>query len=65
MAPAAYVAEDYLVGHQWEERCAWSLEGSMPQCREIPRQGSGSRWVGEQVNRRYLGKLGQGIILEM
>ena len=45
MAPAAFVAKDGLVGHQWEER---SCEGSMPQCREMPGQGSRSGWVGEQ-----------------
>jgi hypothetical protein len=32
MAPAAYVAEDGLVGHQWEEG-PWSFGGLMPQCR--------------------------------
>jgi hypothetical protein len=49
MAPAAYVAEDGLVGHQWEER-PWvlSCEGSMPQCRGMPGPGSRSGWVGEQ-----------------
>ena len=46
-APAAYVAEDGLVGHQWEER-PWSYEGSMPQCRGIPGSGNRCGWVGEQ-----------------
>jgi hypothetical protein len=46
MAPAAYVAEDGLIWHQWEES-PWSLEGSMPHCRGMPGQGSRSRWVGE------------------
>jgi hypothetical protein len=35
MAPATYVAEDELVGHQWEER---SCEDSMPQYRGMPGQ---------------------------
>jgi hypothetical protein len=47
MAPAPYVAEDGLVGHQWEER-PWSCEGSVSQCGEIPGPGSGIGWVGEQ-----------------
>jgi hypothetical protein len=42
MAPVEYVAEDGLVKHQWEEKSLiW--EGSMPQCREMPGQGGGSR----------------------
>jgi hypothetical protein len=47
MAPAAYVAEDGLVGHQWKER-PLVLEGLMPQCRGMPGPGSRSGWVGEQ-----------------
>ena len=47
MAPAAYVAEDGLVSHQWEER-PWPCEDSMPQYRGIPEPGSKSGWVGEQ-----------------
>jgi hypothetical protein len=35
MALAAYVAEDGLVSHQWEER-PWSCEDSMPQYRGMP-----------------------------
>jgi hypothetical protein len=41
---SAYVAEDGLVEHQWEER-ALVLEDSMPQCRGMPRQGGGHGWV--------------------
>jgi hypothetical protein len=37
MAPATYVAEDGLIGHQWKERSSmrgpWSCEGSLPQPR--------------------------------
>jgi hypothetical protein len=47
MALAAYVAEDGLVGHQWEER-PWSCEGSMPQYRGMPGPGIG---VGGLVSR--------------
>ena len=50
MAPAAYVAEDCLVGHQWEES-PWSCESSMPQCRGMPGQGGRSGWVGEYPHR--------------
>ena len=47
MSLAAYVAEDALVGHQWEER-PQSFEDLMPQYRGMPGPGSGSGWVGEQ-----------------
>jgi len=46
MAPAAYVAEDGLVGHQWEER-PWSCEGSMPQCRGMSWWGGRKGVIGE------------------
>jgi hypothetical protein len=46
MALAAYVAEDGLVSHQWEER---PLEKPyIFPYREIPGPGSRSAWVGEQ-----------------
>jgi hypothetical protein len=39
----AYVAENGLIGHQWEE-IPWSCEGSMPQFRGMP--GSRSKdWL--------------------
>jgi hypothetical protein len=44
MAPVVYVAEDGLVGHQWEER-------PLPQYRGMPGPGRGSGWVGEQGRR--------------
>jgi hypothetical protein len=47
-APAAYVAEDGLVGHQWEERPLALCGGSMPECRGMPEPGSRNGWVGEQ-----------------
>ena len=31
-----------------ERRGPWPCEGSMPQCREMPGQGSRSGWDGEQ-----------------
>jgi hypothetical protein len=47
MALAAYVAEDVLVGHQWEERplVLWSC---MLHCGEMLGPGRGSGCVGEQ-----------------
>jgi hypothetical protein len=47
MSLAAYVAEDGLVGHHWEERPPWSCKLYMPQYREMPGPRSGSGWVGE------------------
>ena len=69
MALAIFVAEDGLVGHQWEER-PWSCEGSRPQCGRMPGPGSESEWVGEQGEKGgdrgfSVGKLGKGITLEM
>ena len=67
MALAIFVAEDGLVGHQWEER-PLSCEGSMPQYRGMPGPGSGSGWVGEQGkgDRGFSeGKPGKGITFEM
>jgi hypothetical protein len=43
----AYLVEDGLVGHQWEER-PWSCEDHMAQYRGMPGPGSKSGWVGEQ-----------------
>jgi hypothetical protein len=69
MALDAYVAEDGLVGHQWEER-PWSCENFMPHYRGMPGPGSGSGWVGEQGDRggdrRFSEKkLGKEITFEM
>ena len=66
---AAYVSEDGLVGHQWEER-PLSYEDSMPQYRGMPGPESGSGWVGEQgeeggYRRVSERKLGKGIAFEM
>ena len=47
MAPAAYVAEDGLVEHQWKER-PLGLKMLDTQCRGIPGQGIGNGWVGMQ-----------------
>jgi hypothetical protein len=46
MAPAKYVTENGLVGHQWEE---WPLgpRASMPQCRGMP-GGRGVGWGGQE-----------------
>jgi hypothetical protein len=57
MAPSTYVAEDGLLGHQWEERplVLWRLDA-----RGMPGQRSGSGWVGEQGEGDGIGGLGGG-----
>jgi hypothetical protein len=52
------------------QRGPWSCEGSMPQCRGMTGQGSGSGWVGEQGeggrDRGFSeGKPGKEITFEM
>ena len=52
MVPAAYVAEDGLIGHQWEKR-PLVCEGSKPQCRgecEGWKTGVGG-WMGAHPHR--------------
>jgi hypothetical protein len=44
MVPAAYMAEDGLVGQQWEGP-PLGLRGFVPQCRRIARAGR-QEWVG-------------------
>jgi hypothetical protein len=44
---AAYVAEDGLVSHHWEER-PLGLTNYMPQYRGTPGPRSWSGWVGKQ-----------------
>jgi hypothetical protein len=54
MELATYVAEDGLVGHQWEERplgLRVYCEDSMPQCRGIPGQEERRRWVRGRSHR--------------
>jgi hypothetical protein len=46
MAPAAYVAEDGLVGHQWEEGPLVVQCPSVGEC--YGRKTGEGRWVGEQ-----------------
>ena len=55
-APAAYVAEDGLVSHQFFLSC----EGLIPQCKGIPGTGSWSRWVSEQGEGARDGGLQRG-----
>jgi hypothetical protein len=60
---SAAIWECYETLRMW--RGPWSCEGSMPQCRGMPGQGSGSGWVGEQGEgggrRGFLeGKPGKG-----
>ena len=47
VALAIYVAEDGLVGHQWEER-PLVYEGSMPQYRGMPGLGMGVGGLGSR-----------------
>jgi hypothetical protein len=47
MSLAAYVAEDGLVGHHWEER-PLAIALYMPQYRGTPGPRSGSGWIREQ-----------------
>jgi hypothetical protein len=51
MSLAAYVAEDDLVGHHWEER-PLGLANFICQYRGTPGPRSESGWVGEQGRRR-------------
>ena len=56
MSLAAYVSEDGLVGHHWEERQApWSSKLYMPKYRGTPGPRSGSGWVGEQGSGEGIG----------
>jgi hypothetical protein len=69
MALAAYVAEDGLVGHQWEES-PWYCKGSMPNYRGLSGPGSRGGCVDDQgEGERDRGfseaKLGKGITFEM
>ena len=53
MDPTAYVAEDGLFGHQWEERPVKALCPSIGEC-----QGQEWEWVGWEAG--WVGR-GQGI----
>jgi hypothetical protein len=44
---AAYIAEDGLVGHHWEERPLGLANFICPSTGETPGPRSGSGWVGE------------------
>jgi hypothetical protein len=57
MTLAAYVAEDVLVSHQWEER---PLVLRRLQCKGIPGEGSRSGWVGEQGKGSWDRGFGEG-----
>jgi hypothetical protein len=56
----AFVAEDGLVDHQWEER-PLVLEDHMPQYRGMPGPVSRSGWVGEQSSREGIRNFGDSI----
>jgi hypothetical protein len=52
IAPAAYVAEDGLVEHQWKERplVLWRLDAPAKQNARAMKEWMG-RWVGEHPHR--------------
>jgi hypothetical protein len=51
MSLAAFLAEDGLVSHQWEERPLGLANFICPSTGETPRPRSGSGWVGEHGDR--------------
>ena len=51
MSLAAFVAEDGLVGHHWEERPLGLANFICPSTRETPVARIGSGWVKEWVGR--------------
>ena len=51
MSLAAYVAEDGLVGHHWEERPLGLPSFICPSTGETPEPRHGSWWVGEHGGR--------------
>jgi len=59
VAPDAYVAEDGLVGHQWEEK-PLVLPRLDPQCRGI--SGAGGGCGGEHPYRRRGGGWDRGLM---
>jgi hypothetical protein len=63
MSLAAFLAEDGLVGHHWEERPLGLAKLFMPQNRGTPGPRSGSGWVGEQGGGSVYGAF--GIAFEM
>jgi hypothetical protein len=56
----AYVAEDGLVDHQWEER-PLVLQRSYSLIQGMPGPGSGSSWVGEQGGGEGIEDFGDSI----
>jgi hypothetical protein len=52
---AAYVSEDGLLSHHWEERPFGLANFYMPQYRGMPGPRSGSEWVGEQGGGESIG----------
>ena len=51
MSLVAYVAEDGLVGHHWEERPFGLANFICSEYRGMPGPRSGNEWVGEQGGR--------------
>ena len=67
MAVGAYVAEDGLVGHQWEERplVLWKLYAPVKGNARANKQEWVGWWSGEREREFSEGKLEKGITLEM
>jgi hypothetical protein len=59
MVLATYVAEDGLVGHQWEEESLGLRV--LTQCRKIPGQEDRSGWMGEHPHRGRGRGMGWGV----
>jgi hypothetical protein len=57
VAPAVYVAEVGLVGHQWEY---WPSEVSMPQYRGMPGPGMGVCALGSRRRGEEIGDFRRG-----
>jgi hypothetical protein len=58
---AAYVSEDGLVGHHWEERPLGIANFICPSTGEMPGPRSGSGWVGEQGGGEGIGNFWDSI----
>jgi hypothetical protein len=58
MPLAAYVAEDGLVGHHWEERPLGLAKIICPSTGEVQGQEEGVGWLGSRVGGVYKGLLG-------
>jgi hypothetical protein len=58
MSLAAYLAEDGLLGHQWEERPLGLANFICPNTRECQGQGAGVGGLGSWIGQGYRGHSG-------